>query len=325
MMDPEVSRSFPKGIPHEAFHEMTLDMIRHDVPYHVIGYSWVEGAPVWTLLPMRLWGGVLKPDGEVFDIELKDIEEIDLRISGTPYCIGRFDDEKGYIPCPFHNRVDQFSQCQICMSFDIPDPTCIFEPHCNRGSCGADFCQAEHVVYLTGFRDKTKVGLTQLRRFEKRGREQGADVILPLMVLGDRYSCRIMEWRISKLLGLPQSVMSNVKIAGWARARDNRKISQRLLDLKGFVSQRWDDLMETIGPDIKILKPPMDLGQGPVPLDYPLEEPLPSSPRRYKKDIVRGEVVGYKGNYLVFKAGGLWAWRIGESPGRVVYFSERME
>ena len=134
-----------------------------------------------------------------------------------------------------------------------------------------------------------------------------------------------MEWRISKLLGLPQSVRSNIKIAGWARHRDDKKISQRLLDLKGFISQRWDDVIESLGPDVKVSKPPMDLDQGPVPLDYPLQEPISSAPRRYKNDIVRGEVVGYKGNYLVFRSSGLWAWRIGESPGRVVYFSEKMD
>jgi hypothetical protein len=324
MMAPSISRTFTKGIPHETAQEIPLDNIDHNVPYHVIGYSWVDNGPLWMLIPMKLWGGVLNPSGDPFDIVLGDMKEVDLRISGTPYCVGRFDDGK-YIPCPFHNATSQFAQCTTCMAFDIPDPSCIFEPHCIAGSCGADFCQIEHVVYLTGFRDRTKVGMTQLRRFEKRGREQGADVILPLLVLGDRFSARVMEWRISQVLGLPQSVPSNVKISGWARARDDRKVSQRLLDLKGFLSQRWDEILDRIGPEIKIEKTPMDFDQGPVALEYPLEEPIAHPPRRYKRDIVRGEVVGYKGNYLVFREGGIWAWRIGESPGKVVYFSQKVD
>lgn len=324
MMDPPFPRSFTKGIPHKGFREITLYHIKHDVPYHVLGYSWVGRAPVWTLLPMKLQLGILFPSGKPVDVGLEEMKEVDLRISGTPYCVGRFEEGR-HIPCPYHNTTSQFAQCPTCMAFDIPDPICVFEPHCNRGSCGADFCQIEHVVYLTGFRDRTKVGMTQLRRYEKRGREQGADVILPLLVLGDRYSARAMEWKISKLLGLPQSVSSNTKLSGWARARDDNRISQRLLDLKGWVSKGWNEILGQIGPDVKVSRSPMDLEQGPVPLDYPLEEPLPSSPRGYKNDIVRGEVVGYKGNYLVFRFNGLWAWRIGETPGRVVYFADTID
>ncbi|MGA1873919.1 MAG: DUF2797 domain-containing protein [Thermoplasmatota archaeon] len=313
-----------KGIPHERCRELTLDLIEHEVPYHALGYSWTDKGPVWTLLPMRLWAGVLSPSGAPVDVRMGELREVNLRISGTPYCVGRFQDGD-YIPCPDPSRTSQFSQCPECMSYDIPDPSCIFEPHCSGGSCGADFCQADHVVYLTGFRDRTKVGMTQLGRFEKRGREQGADVILPLLVLGDRYSARVMEWRISKLLGLPQSVPSGSKISGWSRPRDDEKTSQRLMDLKGWVSGRWGDLKGTIGPDVKITIPPAEFGQKAVSLRYPLQEPLTSPPRRYTNDIVRGDVVGYKGNYLVLRSSGLWAWRIGETPGRVVYFSERMD
>ncbi|MBN1391013.1 MAG: DUF2797 domain-containing protein [Candidatus Thermoplasmatota archaeon] len=313
-----------KGIPHERCARMTLDMVRHEVPYHVIGYSWEGGSPSWTLLSMRSCGGVLTPSGDPFDIRAEEMKEVNLRTSGSSYCVGRFDNGK-YIPCPDHNMTSQFAQCNYCMSFEIPDPSCIFEPHCSRGTCGAEFCQIEHVVYLTGFRERTKVGMTQLRRFETRGMEQGADVILPLLVLGDRYSARVMEWRISKLLGLPQSVPSSSKISGWGRPRDDAKILKRLSDLKIYLSSRWDEIVSGVGGEVKIEKAPIEFEQGPVILKFPLEEPLPSPPRRYHNEIVRGDVIGYKGNYLVFRSGGLWAWRIGETPGRIVYFSERLD
>jgi hypothetical protein len=311
------------GIPHEISMKMTLDLVSHEIPYHVLGYSWVDDSPVWTLLPMRSEGGLLLPSGAPVDVRLEEMGKVDLRTGPATYCVGRFDNGR-HVPCPLHEVVSQFAQCPTCMGYDIPDPSCIFEPHCSSGTCGAEFCQIEHVVYLTGFRERTKVGMTQLRRVATRGREQGADVILPLLVLGDRYSARVMEWRISKLLGLPQSVPSNTKISGWARARDDRKISQRLLDLKGYLSRSWDRILGEIGPEVKVMKTPMEFDQGPIPLEYPLEEPLSTPPRRYRQDIVRGEVVGYKGNYLVFNANGTWVWRIGESPGRIVYFLEKL-
>jgi len=86
MMEPPPSQTPGKGIPHERCAKMTLDMVKHEVPYHVLGYSWGENGPLWTLLPMRLWGGVLNPSGDPFEIISGEISEdclkIDVRYGG---------------------------------------------------------------------------------------------------------------------------------------------------------------------------------------------------------------------------------------------------
>jgi hypothetical protein len=125
------------GIPHDDQTLVPLDMAQYREPFHVIGYSWNKEGPVWTLLKMRREGGVLKSEGMPFEIELVSMDEIDLRTSPGQFCVGRFNGDE-YIPCPCQARVEQFAQCPSCMMFDIPDPACVFEPHCNRGPCGAD-------------------------------------------------------------------------------------------------------------------------------------------------------------------------------------------
>ncbi len=321
MMDQGYFEYTSAGIPHENSTLVPLDLTEYIDPYHVIGYSWAREGPVWALLKMRNEGGFLKADGDPFHIELVSMEEIDIRSSSGQFCVGRFDGDE-YIPCPYQARVEQFAQCPSCMMFDIPDPACVFEPHCNRGPCGADFCQIEHVVYITGFRSRFKVGMTQLRRVEKRGMEQGADSITPMIVVGDRYSARIVEGRFSRLLGLPQAVSSNAKIGSWAKPLRKDEMRNSLERLHNVLAEGWDGISSRLGGEVKVVKGPKAMKVEPVWLSYPLKEPLSSPPRRYKGEIVRGKVVGYKGNYMIFRSGGLRAFRIGATPGSIVYFRE---
>ncbi|MBN1539212.1 MAG: DUF2797 domain-containing protein [Candidatus Thermoplasmatota archaeon] len=311
------------GIPHERCLEMTLDMVGHDAACHVLGYSWTERGPLWTLLPLEYTGGKLFPASDPIDIELFCGFSPDFRVSSASYCVGRFDDGR-YLQCPDLSKVSIFPQCPSCMAFEIPDPECIFEPHCNMGSCGAKFCQVEHVVYLTAFRNRFKVGMTQLRRYRERGLEQGADMILPLLVLGDRYSARKIEERISRFLGLPQAVISGIKLKGWALPPREEEVRKGMLSLKERLMKGWG-AMEGNSPDIHVVRAPDEFEEEAVRLDYPLKEPLKGVPRIYKGPIVKGKLVGFKGNYMIFDSGGLRAFRIGETPGKVVYFSVGLE
>jgi len=323
MMDPVIYGDISAGIPHEKGTFSPLDMIEYRYPFHVIGFSWTEKGPVWTLLSMIGEGEVLRPEGEPFEVNLVEMEKVDLRLSSGRYCVGRFDGDE-YIPCPYQAKVELFAQCPSCMMFDIPDPSCIFEPHCNRGTCGADFCQVEHVVYVTGFRNRFKVGMTQLRRVERRGMEQGADSITPIVHLGDRYSARMVEGLFSRLSGLPQAVSSGVKIGGWARPLRKDDMKTAIERLHSELVGNWGGMRHRLSSDVKVVTGPNEIDPEPRWLSYPLEEPLPSVPRRYKGEIVRGKVLGYKGNYMIFRSGGLRAFRIGVTPGSVVYLQENI-
>ncbi|MEA3558010.1 MAG: DUF2797 domain-containing protein [Candidatus Thermoplasmatota archaeon] len=311
------------AIPYEVGRMGTLDGDRYEVPYHILGYSWSGEHPVWTMLPMKRKDDELFPSGGPFDIDPVKMKRVEFRSSNDHHCVGRFSDGV-HIPCPYSAEVEQFSQCPSCMKYDIPDPVCVFEPHCNKGTCGAPFCQIEHVVYLTSFRGRHKVGMTQLRRYEKRGREQGADLIFPLLVLADRYSARAVEGGISRYLKLPQAVRSPVKLKGWGAPLRKGIQTDALLRVKRSLVENWDDVLSGLPDDVRIERGPEETDLAPAALTYPLKEPLDSSPRAYKGSIVRGDVVGYKGNYLVFRSSGLYAYRIGETPGKILYFRDEL-
>ena len=209
--------------------------------FHILGFSWSTGSPELSLLPLRRDGNDLTGDRTPFDIDLRDMDDISFRFSGPPVCIGRFE-EGEHIPCPGTREVNRFSQCMECMTHDIPDPNCIFEPHCHTGPCGADFCQVEHVVYITAFRSRMKIGMTQHRRMRTRAMEQGADGMLPLIILKDRFSARSYEGAISRTLGLPQMVSSYEKVQSTTMKRDLNEISEDLLQIKEELKMFWDDI-----------------------------------------------------------------------------------
>jgi len=288
--------------------------------YHILSYGWLDGKPGLELLPLHLENGFLHGNGEVFSLSLTDLDEVNLRISGDPVCTGRYSDE-GYTPCPDSNPPFRgFSQCFDCITKDIPDPNCIFEPHCHQGPCGAKFCQVEHVVYITAFRKSFKVGMTQFRRMKKRAMEQGADGMLPLLTLKDRFSARAFEGVISKSLGLPQMVRSHTKISNMVKRRDLEETGEDLLQLKSDVMILWDDIVKKVHPEAVAIKEPAEFDHSPILIDdYPLEEPLPSKPKMFKGERITGKVLGFKGSYMLFRQGNIWAYRLAEVPGRVLH------
>lgn len=264
--------------------------------------------------------GSLVIDGPPFDLDLRNLEHISLRMSGPPLCTGRVEDGL-YLPCPEGNHVKgPFSQCTQCLLQDIPEPDCIFDPRCNRGTCGAGFCRIEHVVYITAFRDSFKVGMTQWRRMRTRAMEQGADGMIPILELADRFSARSMEGSISRYLGLPQMVRSETKLKNLITKRDTNRISDDLLSLRDELKRNWDVVMRSAHHDVHISKPPDDLNESPLMIDdYPLQEPLASRPRTFKGERLFGKVLGYKGSYMVFWSGGIWAFRLADAPGTILH------
>jgi hypothetical protein len=319
MMDEHQTETFLPKIPFKLPTNDILSFAGENFHYHVLGYSWSEGYPIIELLRLKEEGGVLVGTGEPEILDLRNLGHISIRFSGPPVCVGRHSDS-GYLPCPGSISPDRFPQCMECMIQDIPDPGCIFEPHCHTFPCGADFCQVEHVVYITAFRDRMKVGMTQLRRMRTRSLEQGADAMLPLILLKDRFSARSFEAIIAQILGLPQMIPSNTKIPGFSRPLDHDEISTSLKKKKQELITLWDRVRDLSDPRAVLLEGPSEYdGDVLINDEIPLVEPLPSTPRRYKGERIRGDLVGFKGNYMIFRQGGLFAYRIGETPGKVVH------
>lgn len=294
--------------------------------YHVLDRSWHGGYPGMTLLPLEKRGEILKGEGLPFRIDLMKIGEASLRFSGPLLCVGRFVDD-AYVPCPGSNPpAEGFSQCMECLLLDIPDPSCVFEPHCYEEPCGASFCQVPHVVYLTSFRSSLKVGMTQFRRMRERAMEQGADAMLPLFLLKDRFSARSYEVAVSRTLAIPQMVRGNVKLRNTASGKDLAEIGKNLLQAKEDLMMMWEEVEASSHPKAFILEDPGQFKMEPILIDdYPLEEPLPSKPKRYKGDRIKGTVLGFKGNYMFFRQGGILAFRLSEVVGKVLHTDEKLE
>lgn len=323
MMNESRTGSKLPSIPFKKASNDILSFSQEGHHYHVLSYGWSECRPVLVLLPLDLEGEFLSGSGEPISLDMTSVDDVNFRISGDPHCVGRWEDGS-HVPCPASREPYRgFGQCYECLVQDVPDPACIFEPHCSTRSCGAPFCQVEHVVYITAFRRNFKVGMTQHRRMRTRAMEQGADGMLPLLTLKDRYSARAFEGVISKTMGLPQVVRSHVKLANMVKRRDLGEISRDLMQLKEDLLMLMDDIERRADPAAKISKGPAEFKEGPILIDdYPLEEPLPSRPKMFKKERVIGKVLGYKGNYLLFWQGGTFAFRIVETIGRTLHTSE---
>ena len=103
------------------------------------------------------------------------------------------------------------------------------------------------------------------------------------------------------------------------KKRDLQDVSEDLFQIKNDVIMLWEDIVMKAHPEAGVIKGPGDFDHSPILIDdYPLEEPLPSKPKIFKGERITGKVLGFKGNYLIFRQGNLWAYRLAEVPGRVL-------
>ncbi|MGA1821373.1 MAG: DUF2797 domain-containing protein [Thermoplasmatota archaeon] len=317
-------KSGPKGaIPVPVGITLPLTFPENYSYHHVLGYSWTSAGPVLTMERLYREGGSLHPSGEVCEVDMGGIPEIDMVISGTRICTGRWA-EGGHIHCPSLAHLVTESQCYSCLSGDFPDPVCIFEPHCSSGSCGAGFCQAEHAVYLAVYHDRLKVGMTQVRRLHMRGMEQGADLITAVALLGDRYSARTLECIISLQCSIPQSVHPTNMLKSMRRKFDEDRAFHMTMSAVDEIRLSWDRISERIGTygGIKVLTATPDMKFQPVSIEYPLQNPLETSPRRLKGNCLKGKIVGFKGGFMIIRSHGLHAYNMHDSIGMVVMCPE---
>jgi hypothetical protein len=158
---------------------------------------------------------------------------------------------------------------------------------------------------------------------KNRAMEQGADGMLPLVVLKDRFSARVYEGAISRALGLPQVVRSHVKLGNMSMRKDLEEVGEDLFQLKEDLIMLWDDAEKKVHSQARLKTGPSDMKEKPILVDdYPLNEPLDSKPKRFKGERVIGKVLGFKGNYMIFREGGIHSFRFIEAVGRVLHTNE---
>jgi len=305
--------AFPKEGENQAFFDEG-----ERAPYHVLDMHWDGQRPMLTY--RRLEGGLYS--GGIGRVDLSSLSSIDLRAGRGVYCVGRIEEE--HLNCRGAPVAAGYAQCWSCLTMDIPDPSCIFEPHCHKGSCGAFFCQVPHVVYLAMYGSRMKVGMTQDGRVMERGTEQGADLMQVLARTKDRYSARSLEtiistkFRISEAMH-PQTVLKGMAVRG--TLEESRDIAWRFLSRLREMEITLKDLLGS--RRIEVLTLPREVEDEPLVPEYPIPDRLASVPREIPVDIVRGEVVGYKGKWGVIRSNGsLAAFRLNDLVGRIVRFAD---
>jgi len=269
--------------------DSTKDGPEAELPLHTLEYHWDEFDP-----------HMLCYDTSAKEVSELDLHEVDFEVCKRKTCVGRWDDQGVYMPCPNQASVDRFVQCQGCSekSF-LPVQECVFEPQCEGERCGIEFCRREHVLYIAFFDKKRKIGMSSTRRIERRLIEQGADAYSIIGKFPSRLRARNAEKAVSSKYGIPQAY----------RQEDLLDNLSRPVDVRG-IEGRYDALVMTLGDEFD-----------PEPLrwldEYPIELPLRQAPKlKQSPGRHRGDYVGIKGKWVVFEEGGLRALNLSDLPSR---------
>ncbi len=230
---------------------------------------------------------------ELSFLELAPKTEISWTVNGPRRCIGRRNDYRELVHCPFNSLVVKGKKCSECSDMDGFDP-CI---RCTGLACNASpfrykECESsDYVLYLAYFSDGSlKVGVSSSHRVRTRWVEQGADYacIIAHVIGGDK--ARRLEYQIGKSKGVRMAVSGSTK-------------ANSILSSPSFASAEhaFRDLLRDIncsecdtGPEVVDLSP-----------HYHLEE-LEAEPATWpdrSKPIVgqqtQGTILGMKGSLLV--------------------------
>jgi len=232
---------------------------------------------------IRFYSGEAKPtlffreNGEFGTLELSGIQ--DINFSERLACIG-YKAPDGYHEC--RNNAIHTRQCPTCAALDM-----------SRAYTKGDFSgypelhdkamQEEYVLYLAGFGEKIiKCGVTRKERFESRMREQGAD-----------FGCVIAQFAgPDAIYNAEASVQSRFLFSNSVR------ISQKLRILEFDKSAARENFAE----HVELVR-----GSGALPDFTPVirdfSEFYPRAKHAQETHTIIGEILGAKGEILLFKSG----------------------
>jgi hypothetical protein len=242
---------------------------------HVLSFHWVDFTP-----------HLLVYDRTVRKVDELPLDRLSMAVGRDRTCVGHFSDE-GYRPCPSARQVGRFETCQGCAAPWIPVLNCVFEPQCDGDLCDhPEFCARKHLVYLASFGNLIKVGMTSAGRLRERAIEQGADAVRPLFECRDRREARALEKETSRRFKIPQEI----RIARVARTWTVPPSREAMRHVHEHYLERIARWREPAGADMMFLD------------QYPMRERPRSPPQADAVEGVhRGEVLGIKGRYVLFR------------------------
>jgi hypothetical protein len=243
-------------------------------PKHAISFHWEGFVP-----HLVAYDSV---DERIMEI---DLSRLDMTVSETRSCVGRFDEE--YHPCPQTKIVrGSFDQCDACAESWIPRQECVFEPKCEGELCDCHFCKRPHLVYAAFYGRKVKIGMTSGTRMAERAIEQGADAIVALVDCENRFRAREMEKDISRCLVLPQRMTRTDIVKQLASNVTKNELEDRYSKIRESLNDRYF----LRGDSLTMLS------------EYPMHLRLEEVPTETESHGThRGKVRGKKGRYLFFE------------------------
>ncbi|AJC48921.1 DUF2797 domain-containing protein [Allofrancisella guangzhouensis] len=193
--------------------------------------------------------------------------------------------------------------CFMCMKRLPECDICIVKPelcHFAQGTCrdsawGENNCMKTHIVYLANTGD-IKVGITKLQNIPSRWIDQGASQAIPIFAVESRLISGLVEILIKEHI----SDKTN-----W------RKMLQCEPDTSVDLFKLRNNILEEIKPGISNIR--ARYGENSVEpvegrlqtIKYPVIQ-YPTSIKSFNLDkdfIIKGKLVGIKGQYLIFDTG----------------------
>jgi hypothetical protein len=271
--------------------QLLIEQTEDSFPLHVVDFHWDGFEPHMECRDLR--------SGEISEF---DLHEVGFSVSRKKVCVGYFDDDGRYVPCPTGAAVSRFDQCPECATESfIPHQECIFEPRCDGELCDLEFCRREHVLYIAFYDTAMKIGMSSSRRVERRLIEQREDAFSIIGSFPSRKKAREAEKDISVRMRIPQSHRQDILLQSLVRPVDAEAIESRHRVLSASLEHSHHLIPEKLHF-----------------LDrYPINLPLAQAPRLQDSwGIHRGSFVGIKGRWLVYDSKGLKAVNLSDLPAR---------
>jgi hypothetical protein len=273
--------------------QLLIEQTQDKFPLHVLDFHWDGFEPHMECRDLR--------NGAISEFDLKDVR---FKVSKKKTCIGYFDDDGKYRPCPKSSPVSKFEQCADCSTESfIPHQECIFEPRCDGEICDLEFCKRQHVLYIAFYDTDLKIGMSSSRRVEKRLVEQGADAFSIIGSFPSRKAAREAEKKISLEQKIPQSHRQEALLRSLVRSVDVHEIGLRHEALRTSLGDAYGMTPESL----------QLLDRYPIPL------PLPQAPKLQESwGKHSGAFIGIKGRWLIYDSDGFKAINLSDLPARFV-------
>lgn len=259
---------------------------------HALSFSSSEDVPV-ALVRENSQTELLKLSGEQ-----------NISFSDDKYCIGYKTDTDEYKPC--RHGAAHVRQCPKCSYKDVARVYTVGDfslyPHLKD-----TLDEEKYVIYLAQFgTDITKVGLTRRGRFEKRWREQGADLAVALLEFDGPDDAYPAEQYLQNLFGFRNSVQARQKI---------KRIS--------FDKQKAREVLESAHKKVLENTQVENYLTGDKIVDLSKYYPDVKNPEIV--DYVQGKILGAKGHWIFFEgASGLhYTCNMNQQVGR--FLAEKKE